>query len=209
MGTISGLYTIADTLHRPNLTPFDLASQFVRGGAPIVQLRMKGKGRGKILQQAKAIATLKKSHRFTFIVNDNPVVAREVGADGVHLGQDDMGVSEARRLLGPSRLIGVSTHSLSEAVEAEKEGADYIACGAIFPSISKPKDHIVISLPGLKKIVETVRIPVVAIGGINRGNFRNVLETGASAIAMISSLTTPPDIAFEVSYFSQEIARNF
>lgn len=198
---IFGLYTIADTMHRPDLTPFDLAREFVRGGAPIIQLRMKGKGRDELRQQAGLIMTLKKEADFTFIVNDDPLVACEVGADGVHLGQGDMGVAVARRILGPKKLIGVSTHSLSEAIAAERDEADYVACGAIFPSISKPKDHIVIGLDGVKKIANAVRIPVVAIGGINRSNFSEVFRNGARAAAMISALTTPSDIAKEVSYF--------
>lgn len=206
---ISGLYAIADTLHRPDLTPFDLAREFVRGGAPIIQLRMKGKSREELQQQAKRIMTLKKKADFIFIVNDDPVVAREVGADGVHLGQGDMKVTEARRIVGADRLVGVSTHSLEEAIAAEKNGADYIACGAIFPSVSKPKDHIVIGLEGLKEIAAAVKVPIVAIGGINRENFREVLEAGASAVAMISALSKSPDIASEVAFFKEFLVRNF
>lgn len=202
---ISGLYALADTMHRPDLTPFDLAREFVRGGAPIIQLRMKGKKREEIRQQAERIMTLKIQAAFTFIVNDDPVIAREVGADGAHVGQGDMKVTEARRIVGADRLVGVSTHSLEEAIAAEKNGADYIACGAIFPSVSKPRDHIVIGLEGLKEIAAAVKIPIVAIGGINRDNFREVLETGASAIAMISALSKSPDIAAETRFFCREM----
>ena len=212
---IQGLYAIADNSFRPDLTPADLAEAFLQGGTKIVQLRMKPTDvilspRGEesrnpqdnIFNNAQKIMRLKKKYDFTFIVNDHVDVALAVEADGVHVGADDMPVTEVRRRVGPKMLIGYSSHSLEEALEAEKAGADYVAFGAIFPTKTKGPGHPVQGLEKLQQVVQALEIPLVAIGGINKENFRGVLETGVSSVAMITALTDAENIAEATKFFN-------
>jgi len=143
----------------------------------------------------------KKQYPFTFIVNDFVEIALEVGADGVHVGQDDLPIEEVRKKVGNKMLIGYSSHSLEEALKAQKRGADYVAFGAIFPTKTKAPGHPVQGLEKLGQVVKKLSIPVVAIGGINKNNFRQVKETGVAAIAMISALTESKNIAAETQFF--------
>ncbi|MDO8526358.1 MAG: thiamine phosphate synthase [Deltaproteobacteria bacterium] len=205
---ISGFYAIADNSFRPDLTPVDLARAYVEGGCRLIQLRVKDDVRcpmSDVRKFAEAIMVLKKKYDFTFIMNDHVDIALEVGADGVHVGADDMPVDQVRRQVGAKMLIGYSSHSISEALEAQKAGADYVAFGAIFPTKTKGPGHPVQGLDRLRELVTAVPIPVVAIGGITRGNFKNVMETGASAIAMITALTDSPNIEQEARFFVEHL----
>ena len=205
---LQGLYTIADNQFRPDKSHLQLAEAFLRGGAKIVQLRMK-KDHGLWTRDngleiiAGNIMMLKKKYDFTFIVNDFVDVALEVEADGVHVGANDMPLQEVRRKVGSKILIGYSSHSLEEAMTASTAGADYVAFGAIFSTKTKGPGHPVQSLEKLRKVVETLKVPVVAIGGIGRKNFNQVLETGVASIAMITALTEAPDIAAATQYFAE------
>ena len=202
---IQGLYAIADNMFRPELAPAELAHAFLMGGCRLIQLRKKtenGKRRTEnrerkieIRKWAEQIMSFKNDFDFTFIINDHVDVALEIGADGVHVGADDMPVAEVRKKVGDKMLIGYSSHSLEEALQAEEGGADYVAFGAIFPTKTKGPGHPVQGLEKLRAVVEAVKIPIVAIGGINKENFRNVLETGVASIAMITALTDASDIA--------------
>lgn len=200
---LQGLYTIADNQFRPDKSHLQLAEAFLRGGAKVIQLRMKKQTLSPffIEQCAEEIMKLKQRYVFTFIVNDFVDVALEVEADGVHVGANDMPLQEVRRKVGSKMLIGYSSHSLKEALTASTAGADYVAFGAIFPTKTKGPGHPVQSLEKLRKVVETLKVPVVAIGGIGRENFKQVLETGVASIAMITALTEAPDIATATQYF--------
>lgn len=128
-----------------------------------------------------------------FIVNDHPDIAIAVDADGVHLGQDDLPVEEARKLMGGSRIIGVSTHSVEQARAAQSAGADYIGFGPIFTTKTKdagPSQGI----DGLRQVRKAVMLPVIAIGGINGGNLDTVLRAGADGVAVISAILGAPDL---------------
>lgn len=195
---IHGVYAIADNVFRPEVNCAQLAEDFLKGGVRVVQLRMK-RDLGLILDTTKEIISLKKRYDFTFIINDYVEIAKEVGADGVHVGKDDMPIAEVRKLVGGKMLIGYSSHSLEEALVAEKAGADYVAFGAIFPTKTKGPGHPVQGLEKLREVVESLKIPVVAIGGINRGNIQSVLATGVAAVAMISALTENEDVIASVS----------
>lgn len=198
---ISGLYTLIETAGRPDIDPFECARSFLRGGAKIVQLRQKGRPPSERLDLARRISALKKEFEFTYLINDSIDIALQVSADGVHLGQNDQSIASARKIIGPDKIIGRSTHSLKEAIQAVEEGADYIALGAIFPTTSKPKGHIVVGVDVLKEVIQKIPIPVVAIGGISRSNIGQVLETGVASIAMISALTDVPPIEAETRWF--------
>jgi thiamine-phosphate pyrophosphorylase len=128
-----------------------------------------------------------------FIVNDHPDIAMAVDADGVHLGQDDLPVEEARKLMGGSRIIGVSTHSVEQARAAQSAGADYIGFGPIFTTKTKDAGpHR--GIEGLREVRKAVKLPVIAIGGINGGNLDNALEAGADGVAVISAILAAPDL---------------
>lgn len=158
----------------------------------------------KVYSIAKEILQLKSEYPFTFIVNDFWQVAIEVGADGIHLGQDDLPLSEARKKVGSHMILGYSSHSKQEAIYAEKNGADYVALGAIFPTKTKGPGHPVVGIGMLRETVKILKIPLVAIGGINQQNFNKVKESGVAAIAMISALTLAPEVSQQARWFSDQ-----
>jgi len=189
---ISGVYLITD--QGDNL--LGRVSQALRGGVTTLQYRAKGKEYGERLAEGGELKRLSAGFGATFIVNDDLRLAKELDADGVHLGQDDGDIAAARAQLGPGKVIGRSTHNLDEALRAEQDGADYIGFGAIYPTGSKIVSHIP-GVEGLKSIRGKVKVPVVAIGGITSDNACQVIEAGADALAVISSvLSSPrPDVA--------------
>ncbi|MEI6826517.1 MAG: bifunctional hydroxymethylpyrimidine kinase/phosphomethylpyrimidine kinase [Desulfuromonadales bacterium] len=189
---IAGVYLITD--QGSNL--MDRVFQALRGGISVLQYRAKGLDYGERLVEAGDLKRLSARFSTTFIVNDDLRLAHEVDADGVHLGQDDGDIAEARELLGPDKIIGKSTHNREEALQAEREGADYIGFGALYPTGSKVISYLP-GVEGLASIRGAVKIPIVAIGGITPGNACRVIDAGADALAVISSvLASPrPDIA--------------
>lgn len=208
MGKIRGVYALCDNSLNSEITHIELAQRLIRGGVSILQLRMKGETNlDKVRSTALAILELKKHRDFLFILNDFAELAAELPVDGLHIGQDDLSLIEARKLLGPGRLIGYSSHSLEEAMSAEKAGADYVALGAIFPTATKGPGHPVQGLETLRKVVTKIKVPIVAIGGIGRKNFASVLETGAAAAAMIGALSLAPDIEAEARWFVEEFQK--
>ncbi|HEY4745725.1 MAG TPA: bifunctional hydroxymethylpyrimidine kinase/phosphomethylpyrimidine kinase [Desulfuromonadaceae bacterium] len=184
---VAGVYLITD--QGDNLVARVRAALI--GGVSVVQYRPKGKGREACLAEGTELRDLCRGFGVTFIVNDDMQLARELDADGVHLGQDDGGIAAARELLGPGRIIGKSTHNLEEALLAEQEGADYIGFGAMYPTASKAVTHIP-GTAGLAAIRDRIRLPVVAIGGITPGNACRVIDAGADALAVISSVLASP-----------------
>lgn len=163
----------------------------LRGGVSVLQYRAKGKSHELCLAEGDQLKNLCRSYGAVFIINDDARLARELDADGVHLGQDDGSVGAARELLGPGKIIGKSTHTLDEALQAELEGADYIGFGAMYPTDSKAVTHIP-GISGLAAIRDRIKIPVVAIGGITTSNACRVIDAGADALAVISSVLSCP-----------------
>lgn len=197
---ISGLYAIVDSGVSAGQDLVRLARDYLEGGLKILQLRDKT-GAADRLSVAKRIAAFKAEFDFLFIVNDDLEVAKAVNADGIHVGKDDPSPEECRRVLGPGKIVGYSSHALEEAVAAESRGADYVAFGAIYPTATKGPGHPVQGLEKLRRVVASVRIPVVAIGGIGRANIKDVLATGVHSVAMISALAESEDRAEEVRHF--------
>lgn len=192
---ISGIYAICDIHYSSHTSHLKLAKELLEGGIQVLQLRMKGeKNDEKVRETALNILELKKSHSFTFILNDFVNIAAEIPCDGVHVGQDDLDIAQSRNIVGPNVFIGYSSHSLEEAITAEKAGADYVALGAIFPTSTKGPGHPVVGIHTLKKVVETLQVPVVAIGGINKSKLPEVLSTGVNSVAMITALTQAQDV---------------
>ncbi len=169
------------------LTPAEMALTALQAGIRWIQYREKNADRRVFLANALKIRELTRKYKACFIVNDFADIAAIVGADGVHLGQEDLPVAEARKVVGRDRIIGVSTHSIKEAMAACDDGADYIGFGPVFPTrtkdAGKPKGTEM-----LQKVVKKVNVPVVAIGGIGLGKLRDVISSGACAVAAASSI---------------------
>ena len=206
---IKGLYAIIDTTFSPQYSHYRLANLVLMGGCRILQLRMKQAGFRETFDTAKKIMSLKEKYDFTFIINDHADVAFELKADGVHVGKGDVKIESARRILGKDFLIGYSSHSLEEAVAAEKAGADYIAFGAIFPTKTKGPLHPVQGIDKLKELCLRVKKPVVAIGGINKTNYADVIDAGAESVAMITGITQASDVVEETRWYVERNPNDF
>ncbi len=190
---IEGLYAITpDELDTAEL--LRKVRLVLRGGAEVLQYRNKSANAELRREQALALRALTREFAVTFIVNDDAALALAVDADGVHLGGDDGSVAEARRLMGESRLIGVSCYNRQDrAMQAELDGADYIAFGAFFTSSVKPNAPVA-SLAVLEEASSKIALPIVAIGGVTHENGEQLLEAGAHALAVISAIFSAPDI---------------
>lgn len=199
--TISGLYAItpacADT---ENLV--QQVRQALSGGARLVQYRNKGDDVALRHEQASELLALCRHFHVPLIINDDIRLADLTGADGVHLGKDDGGVREARLILGPDKIIGVSCYNdLQRALDAEAHGANYVAFGSFFPSPTKP-DATAAPLTLLHEAKQSLGIPVVAIGGITTDNVNTLIEAGTDAVAVISALFDNDDIGVAASRFA-------
>lgn len=181
--TLKGVYLITDQGDRLE----ERLESALSGGLCAVQYRNKREKDSNWLSMGAGIKRLCANAKVPFIVNDDPVLAMEMHADGVHLGQEDGDPVEARRLMGSGKIIGVTAHNLDEAIKAEAAGADYIGFGAMYPTSSKEIQHLP-GPSGLASIRDRIRIPIVAIGGINRDNAAQVIDSGADAIAVISAI---------------------
>jgi thiamine-phosphate pyrophosphorylase len=188
------LYAVTDRKMLGDISEVEAARLCYEGGADVVQLRMKDTDGGEMLEKAKAIQELAQKFCKFFIVNDRLDVAILAGADGVHIGQSDIPVEEARRLVGDEMIIGVSVSTVDEAVKAVDGGADYLGVGAIFNTSTKPDADQGIGLDTLMEICQAVDVPVVAIGGINKGNITEVIRAGADGAAVVSAIMAKPDI---------------
>jgi thiamine-phosphate diphosphorylase len=173
-----GAYVITSGNH------IEIAKRACSAGAGILQYREKHAGRREMAATAQKIREITKKYGTLFIVNDFIDIALIVEADGVHLGQDDIPIAEARKIVPAGFLIGRSTHSLEQAIEAEKQGADYIGSGPVFATPTK-EDYIPIGIDTVKQVIETVRIPVVAIGGLNLDNISELQKIGVKNFAMV------------------------
>jgi thiamine-phosphate pyrophosphorylase len=166
----------------------------VRGGATMVQLREKETPRQEVIRLGRELLAVTRRYGALLIVNDHPAIAREVGADGAHVGREDPPVTEARATLGPEAIIGASCYGdAARAVAAEQAGADYVAFGTPFPSPTKPK-RTDISLGIFREVKRQVKVPVFAIGGITVDNARQVIDAGADGIAVVSGVFAAPDV---------------
>ncbi len=162
-------------------------------GVRFLQLRDKEATTRSLLATANALAPLCRDAGCLFVVNDRVDVAMAAGADGVHLGSDDMPAAEARRLLGPLAIMGVSVRSPEEAVTAWKDGANYLAANIVFATPTKPDPRSPLGLDGIRALAGATPLPLVAIGGINRHNARSVMEAGADGVAVVSAIMGSPD----------------
>jgi len=186
------LYAVVDEDLLAGRDPASLAADLAVNGASVVQYRAKRLGSREFLRRARAVRAALTASGVPFIVNDQLDVAFLSGADGVHVGQDDVSVVDARALMGPAAVIGVSVSTVGEAERAEAEGADYLGAGAVFQTGTKT-DAPLMGLDGLRAIRAGVKLPVVGIGGLNRQNAAAAIAAGADGLAFISELMSAQD----------------
>ncbi len=195
------LCVITDPGLAPGRNHVAIAREALSGGADMVQLRDKSGNLRELLPQARAIQTLCRSRGAVFIVNDRLDLALAAGADGAHVGQEDLPAEAARQLLGPGRILGVSTHSLEQAEAARLAGADYIGFGPMFPTGSKDTGYTPRGLEALREVRAVVDLPILAIGGITLDIVSDVIAAGATAPAVISAIVAAPDICAAAAAF--------
>lgn len=189
---IAGLYVILDTEALKGRDEVEAARAIIKGGAKVLQFRDKRRSKGELLPVADRLRTICREAEVLFIINDYLDLTLAVDADGLHIGQEDLPLSVARKNLPIDKIIGCSIKTVAQAQKAEAEGADYLAVGAIFPSPTKPESEVV-GLETLRQIKQAVSLPLVAIGGINPGNVDQVLSAGDS-IAVISAIFAEKDM---------------
>lgn len=201
MYILKGLYVITDQKLIPRDRFIETVEKAIRGGAKIIQLREKDTPEEEIIRLGKELLKITRRYGIPLIINDSPKLAMEIGADGVHLGKDDTEISEARKILGGEAIIGVSCYGdIERGLQAEKEGADYLAFGTPFFTPTKA-DRKPTPFEVLREAKRRItKIPVFAIGGITKENAQSVLETGVDGIAVITAVFSSPD--------PEEAARN-
>jgi thiamine-phosphate pyrophosphorylase len=199
------LCVITDATLVPGRDHVAVAEAALAGGADMIQLRDKTPDLRRLLPQARRIRAACRAHGALFIVNDRLDLALAAGADGVHVGQDDLPATVARRLLGPHLVLGVSTHDLAQAEAAAAAGADYIGFGPMFGTRSKDTGYTPRGTAMLREVRDRVRVPIVAIGGIMLENVGEVIAAGADAPAVISAVAGAADVAGAAREFQERV----
>ena len=187
------LYAVTDSSWLNGRSLAEVVREAIEGGATVVQYREKNKGYDDMLKEAREVCAVCREYGVPFIMNDSVEIAMAVDADGVHLGLDDGDLKAARELLGEGKIIGASTHNVSEALSAQAQGADYLGCGAVFGSTTKT-DISSITPEILAQVTSAVQIPVVAIGGINRDNISMLNGCSLAGAAVVSAIFAQKDI---------------
>ena len=187
------LYAVTDRAWVGRQTLPEQVEAALKGGATCVQLREKELDGAAFLEEARTLAALCRRYGVPLIINDNVEVALASGADGVHVGQDDLTVEQVRRLAGDRLIVGVSAHSVEQALAAHAGGADYLGVGAVFATATKSDAHV-LPRETLAEICRAVDIPVVAIGGIGEDNLLQLAGTGVDGAALVSAIFSAPDI---------------
>ena len=200
---VAGLYAIADTHYLQDARLATAVTEAIEGGARVIQYRDKKHDAKTRAQQASELARLCHQHGVLFLVNDDADLAKQVRADGVHLGREDVSLAHARKLLGPESIIGVSCYNeLPRAIDAEAAGADYVAIGRFFPSRTKPR--AVRTEPALlHEARQKLHVPIVAIGGITPENGASLIAAGADALAVIEGVFGQSDVRAAAERYAQ------
>ena len=188
------VYPIVDAARLRGRDPAFVVDTLARAGARLVQLRVKGLSDRAWLGMARAALAAAHASGARLVVNDRADIARLAGADGLHVGQDDLTGADARTVVGSGVLLGVSTHNLDQLAAAATEAADYVAIGPVFPTRTKENQDPVVGLEMVRRARAATSRPLVAIGGITRENARSVVEAGADGVAVISDLLDAPDL---------------
>jgi thiamine-phosphate pyrophosphorylase len=187
------LYLVTDRGLSRGRSNIEIVTAAVRGGATVVQLREKDCSTREFIEQGLTIKKFLKDHSVPLIINDRVDVAQAIKADGVHLGQTDMPLGLAKKILGESMIIGISAESVQDAIEAEKGGADYLGVSPIYATPTKSDTAPALGLEGLKEIRKAVRLPLVGIGGLNTKTAAEVIRNGADGVAVVSAIVAADD----------------
>ena len=187
------LYAVTDRAWTGKQTLYEQVEAALKGGVTCVQLREKELDETAFLQEAKELCALCRRYGVPFLVNDNVEIAIACGADGIHVGQEDLAAGEVRRRVGENMILGVSVHTVEEACQAVRDGADYLGLGAVFPTSTKT-DVEQMSNETLQAICDAVDVPIVAVGGINRGNILRLAGSGVDGVALVSAIFSAEDI---------------
>ena len=199
------LYAVTDrTWLKPGETLSHAVEQAILGGVTFVQLREKELEYDAFLQLALEVKAVCQKYGVPFVINDDVQIALESGADGVHVGQSDMAAAKAREVLGEEALIGVSVHTVEEALEAVRQGADYLGVGTMFPTTTKP-DAEGVSFDTLRNICRQSNLPTVAIGGIGAHNIDKLSNSGICGIAVVSAVFAAPDVREAAAKLSKRV----
>lgn len=202
--SLNGIYVIIDTQILDFEDEVNAADKAIRGGAKVIQFRDKQYSKVKLLAIAEKLRNICQRSNVLFVINDYLDIALAVNADGLHIGQEDFPLPIARKELPIDKIVGCSVTNVSQALEAQAKGADYIAAGSIFPTSTKDKANV-IGIDALRQIREAVSIPLVAIGGIDRDNIAEVMDAGANAAAVISAVLKSNDIEHSTYQLVREI----
>ena len=200
------LYAVTDRSWLGNETLYEQVEKALKGGATFIQLREKELDEEHFMEEAVALKELCHKYHVPFVINDNVRIAKDMDADGVHVGQSDMEADDVRKILGEDKILGVSAQTVEQAVLAEKMGADYLGVGAVFQTSTKT-DAKEISHAILKEICESVNIPVVAIGGIGKQNIEALAGSGIAGVALVSVVFAAEDIEQECRGLLKQIER--
>lgn len=200
------LYAVTDRYWLGEETLYDQVKKALDGGATFIQLREKNLAREKFLEEAIQIQELCRMYKVPFVINDEVSIAKEIDADGVHVGQSDMEALDVRNMLGPDKILGVSAQTVEQALLAEAHGADYLGVGAVFATGSKD-DADDVSHETLKAICEAVSIPVIAIGGITKDNVAQLTGSGICGVAVISAIFGQKDITAATGSLKQAVIK--
>ena len=187
------LYLVTDRGLARGRSTLEIVSAAVKGGATVVQLREKNCSTREFIEQAMHIKDFLKTHSVPLVINDRVDVAQAVKADGVHLGQTDMPLEMAKGILGDTMIIGISTESVQDGIEAEKGGADYLGVSPIYATPTKTDTAPPLGLEGLREIRKAVNLPLVGIGGLSRNNAAEVVRSGADGVAVVSAIVAADD----------------
>lgn len=199
------VYVVTTEVAELNRTHLDVAREAMAGGATAIQFREKERNTKEAAQTALQLRRLTWDAGVPLIVNDRVDIALAIQADGIHLGQEDMPISEAKKIIPGRMIVGVSVTNLAEAVKAEREGANYLGAGPIFSTLSKKDAVQPIGIDVLRSIRAIVSIPIVAIGGITFGNIDEVLKAGADGVAVISAVANAPDMREATRLLRQKV----
>lgn len=200
------LYAVTDSAWLHGRTLASCVREALAGGATFVQLREKHMSTDELVEEAKTILPICREARVPFLIDDDVEAARLVGADGVHVGQSDTACAEARRILGPDAIVGVSAQTVEQAVAAEQAGADYLGVGALIPTPTKP-DAVDVTPEELARICRAVRIPVVGIGGLHLSTVDILDGTGAAGAAVVSAIFAAEDIERDTRELAGKLSR--
>lgn len=200
------LYAVTDSAWLHGRTLASCVREALAGGATFVQLREKHMSTDELVEEAKTILPVCREARVPFLIDDDVEAARLVGADGVHVGQSDTACAEARRILGPDAIVGVSAQTVEQAVAAEQAGADYLGVGALIPTPTKP-DAVDVTPEELARICRAVGIPVVGIGGLHLSTVDILDGTGAAGAAVVSAIFAAEDIERDTRELAGKLSR--